>query len=368
MKKTIFALFAVVLVLSLATCDLLDESLARGVDDSLVPDGMASLSINIEGAGAIRALNTSQATDSTYGVDYYEVVFTLDGTNFYQAEFGTSGLPTAKIKIPIGNYGGTTGKAVMFAGINGTDKILLAVGIISKLTDGTGDTAITPGANAQISTSTTGVTFKLTALKSAVNNNKDGANVSSFLITSTNYSSATIGIQTLNTAPNYPVFPVPPAGDSEVATGHYSIDIANYAGVYLSSWSTAKTAYTADSPYSGITTPVLAETSLTTAGLLSASPEFTFTINVSSLTPTTGNGLCQVSIDATVYPLSPTAKKTFTAAASALNSWHIYGGIDKSKPDGIANGNGIVDGGAVILAVGEYNFAEPALIVDPSVN
>jgi len=134
MKKTIFAVLAVLLVLMLATCDIFEQPLATG-GDLVTEDGrpMASLTINFEGLGTSRALVAANAPGDA---DFYEVVFKDPNVadNYHVKNFVTSDSATNRtITIPVGDYTGDT-KAVLFAGKDdGTYKILLGIGYITRV-------------------------------------------------------------------------------------------------------------------------------------------------------------------------------------------------------------------------------------------
>jgi hypothetical protein len=340
MKKTLFALFAVLLASFLATCDLLEPPPEKAPPDS-TEDGMVRLTVNV--AGVSRALTTSNA-QAAGAVNYYEVVF-KSGTNFYQTEFasGTSGT----ITIPFGNYP-TAADAVMFAGNKvGNDYTLLAVGVI---------TAVTPGPGTAINASTTGVTFTLSALK----NNVNYTATSTFQIMGpTNYDTASMGTkQVTDNSVTYPVFPIPQAGFSNADTtftntagnivAKYSLTIPNNDAVILeaSNWTATPTPYTAGGNETGTTVEITED--IITYPINTALPNqcvFTFLVDVGSGSGAV-DGLCAVSIDAPVYALSTTAITTWGSPPTLTLVWHIRGGIDDSIPDGIGG-----NGAPVILGV-----------------
>ena len=113
------------------------------------------------------------------GVNYYEVVFAydIDGTGvateveqFIRRSWRSGG--QVRVTVPFGNYNNAdvTGlpgqyKAYLFAGRYDT-KTLLAVGVITAVTDSATPTVPTPGAI--ISASTISVTFTLTALQTDI--------------------------------------------------------------------------------------------------------------------------------------------------------------------------------------------------------
>jgi hypothetical protein len=361
MKKTVFALFAVMLVLSLATCDLLDPPEAAR---RLTEDGMVSLIINVAGGGIGRALTTSNAQGA---VNYYEVVF-KSGSNYYQIEFAPGATATDRtISIPAGTYS-TAADAVMFAGNKvGTDYTLLAVGII---------TATNAGAGATITGSTTGVTFTLSALKATI-----GGTGSAFKITGPNpanvtnfdYRTITVGSSTTKVGGTYPVFPIPPAGYANTdatftaagnIVGQYSITLPNNTGVFLqANWSATSAGYAADTPNVGTTVGITEDTASHTIGTALGNPcVFTFLVNV------TGggivDGLCAVSIEAPVYPLSSTARLAATNANGATNVWHIRGGTSAANNALIDSGGNA--NGAFLLGIGKYFDAE-VIITDPGI-
>jgi len=390
MKKTIFALFAVVLVLSLATCDFLDEPLARGVDDSPVPDGKVRLAIGMEGVGAGRALTTSLASGAG-GVDYYEVVF-LSGTTYYQVEFGTSATDAARtIEIPPGPYNGAD-YAVMFAGKSngGSDYTLLAIGIISQIGNKAGTTTPVTNGNATISPDTTSVTFKLTALK---NNVSATSSASTFQILgptnvggSSYASSSMTNIPTITSgAITFPVFPIPKGdyspGDSTYTytsgstylvnniVGQYNITVPFYTAVEKkANWSVTSPTYTASAPATDTAVPgtvtchpegggaALSFTQISTT--TNATLAFNFVVDLSATT-TPFEGLCAVYIAANVCPLTTAATvlKAPSYAPGSTNTWTIRGGTVNTAPDA---GN---TGGAVILAIGTHFKAK--MIVNP---
>jgi len=379
MKKTIFALFTVLLVLSLATCDLLEQPETA---KSVVENGMVTLTINVDGV-TTRALNaTNSAPGGTDPANYYEVVF-KNGSTYIQIAFSaSSGNPAEReITVPIANYAAPGNDAVIFGGkYDGTDYTLLGVGAILSTTGGAG-----AGNNADITKDTTGVTFRVTALKNGV-----GGSNSTFKITE---PTATVGaidsghdfatdtthnsngaIPTVTdsgpTYPGtYPVFPVPKAGYTNVGStgsivGEYSVTITNFNKVILSGPWSLDVAPISLGSYTGSSssgtpgvqcTPTSLPTTTTPAPvtLSSATCTFTFGINVSDASVT--DGLYAVSIDAPCYALSPTHKGGTTL------TWHIRGGTVNANPD-----NGGNTGGAVVLAVGILaNFDKQVTISNP---
>jgi len=370
MKKTVFALFAVLLVLSLATCDLLEAPQAA---KSVTEDGqvMKTITIKVEGLGAPRALTLSNA-DPTGGspgpgaADYYEVVFKM-GSNYYETAWLAS-TGSGTITVPIANYGDTpTNDAVLFAGFN-SNKTLLGVGTISA------------GANVTASSAANSVTFNVTALTNGISTSASG---STFKITGPtvdnhngwNYATATTGnspaIAPVGTTPTIPVFPVP--GYDAIKGAYTATDItATYdvtiphgskltltgcsgTPVVLSPWPGGETAATGTVTYSA--TP-------SSGALLDGSNTFTLGINVSGVTTSVANnGLCAFNIAASVRAFS-SASATYanTQALATPIIWVIRGGTDTATAD-----DGSDNGAAVVLAVGTHaNFEKTFTITNPT--
>jgi len=404
MKRTLFALFAVLLALSLTTCDLLELPLNTD-DDSpdSTEDGrsMARLAINVVKGGTGRALTTDLAQAD---VDYYEVVFKTYGGEYYQVEFDKNANDVARtIEIPPGDYTGAE-NAVMFAGIDVSGaKVLLAIGIISRIGDPTDDHQIDPSNQsdrASINLNTTSVTFTLTALKNKVGgditNNEYTAATSTFEIlgpTSANsfgsstggsqYDTVRAGIEkTTSGPPYYPVFPIPPHGypntnNTDFTTtdgniiGAYSVTIPHDTAVMLQAdWTAATAAYTAGGSEVGVDigTTNLHLLAKPTNSALDPTCVFTFIVDVNSLLT---DGLCAVSINAPVSALTTygNVKKAGTSpkyrgdASDKTLTWNIRGGTDNDEPDGASvetspgSGEFVASpssGGAVILSVGPY--------------
>jgi len=373
MKKTFLALFAVLLVLMLATCD----DSGGTPSDQTVPEGMASITIDLGDIDA-RRLNVGNAQAA---VDYYEVVFKTSTNVYYQIKFADGASQALRtIVIPGGDYTGEN-SAVMFAGKEntaGSDYTLLAIGTISKV--GGVALASIPAPNAGkawIEPGATSVTFKLTALTNGVNTTAKEPNSSTFKITGPtvsndadeyDYATATTtnkpAIGTTTTG-NYPVFPIPAhtydnTGGSTTGdiTASYSVTIPFYSAVKraATSWSAKATTISVGSE-TGVTVSgggiVLTPTSFLTANAtLSATSEFTFGIDLANCT---GDGLCAVSIKVPVYALTNTAPLVGVTPMV----WNIRGGSDITDPptstDGVDDGSG--DGNAVLLSVGSAKYS-----------
>jgi len=380
MKKTFFALFAVLLVLSLATCDLLEESDAGR---SIAENGMVNLTINIADGGTGRSLTTDLAKAD---VDYYEVAFKdPTGATMYRKAWNKSDVGPITIAVPVCATPGynTADKAVLFAGINST-KTLLAVGIITGTTTGGGAVA-----NAVIANNTTAVTFTLSALQNDVATSSfsilgpSAAQTSHPAALHNNYTTTALGKKSVDvgaTVVTYPVFSIPEATYPNATVGSFSDTGGNvigeytincgvagaqnayYAGVIIETagWSVHTASYAVTNPpspiaYPGATIGVTAN-SIPAAGS-AVTGAFRFLIDVSAAT----NGISKVYIDAPVIAINN------TAASGLPGTWHIYGGKDSTDPDaGVVGGTGS-DGGAVLLAVGgEELFYLKSIVLNPN--
>jgi len=362
MKKTLFALFAVPLVLMsallLAACDLYVLSPNTGAGQS-----MARLSINLGGGGTSRALTTELAKDA---VDYYEVVFKAPNGVFYQAEWGKD--ETGFITIPVGNYDGVPNGpndagAVMFAGKKtGNDHTLLAIGVISSVKEY--DKPDSPGAI--IKSTTESVTFTLTALKNDVNDtNGSTPGASTFQILAPSGYSTYSGNNTIDKEIGfeYPVFSIPSIvwTDDSISRPNYDVSGDGFiTGSYKVICGNGNTLFTAvklngdwnvflpGGSYtvlgiSGLTTGVTGMPRKPAGGATLTDGEFVFHINLGS-TPITG--YCKIYIDVPVNALSATSN------AGPTIVWHIRGGTDNTAPDeGINVSPKGSTGGAVILKI-----------------
>jgi len=369
MKKTVFALFAVLLVLSLATCDLLEvPQAAKSVNE----DGqvMKTITIKVEGVGVPRALNKTNATTAGPGAaDYYEVVF-KSGTKYYEVAWDdTDG--SATITIPIANYANTGNDAILFAGLK-SNKTLLGVGTISTTVGGAG-----AGSNSNVTAATTGVTFTVTALTNGISNI---AASSTFKITGPtndvvhgrNYATTATG-NTPAIAVG-PIFPIPgvesgtaysnptSAAGGDI-TAEYSVTIPHNSGVILQgAWSATPVTLGSWPETAATGTVAYVPTAKTTGSALDATTVFAFEINVSSVTV---NGVCAFNILAPVRALSNTAtyENTSDVANQTPFEWNIRGGTDPNTADDGTTGNGA----AVILGVGVHaNFDKQVSIPNPS--
>jgi hypothetical protein len=353
MKRKFLAVFAVLLVLMLATCSS-DESVA---------EGMVTLSINVVNAGGSgRALTAGLGA---VAADTYEVVF-VSGTTptYYQAAWGPGG--TNSITIPTGPYADET-KAILFAGkMNGGERTLLGIGTLTGTTPNTGTT---------VNSTTTAVTFTVSSL---VNGISTPAASSTFkILTPTNddvdgltyltgdTADFSPAIPTTTASPNYPVFRVPakgypaPASAADKISAEYKISTIPFATVVK-----AKGPYTVG----GVTTPITVGSEagitgvtftnyapvLAAGGAITSPLTLTFDIDVSGAS---ANGLFGLLIDVEVcaYTVAGNIKKASNSYAGNVGdtteTWTIRGGSDLTTADGLATpGNGA----AVLLAVGTH--------------
>jgi len=373
MKRRFLAIFAVLLVLLLATCD---NSEGTG-DDQAIPEGMARLTIKVDdGSGAGKALISAAGSTAA---DYYEVVFHMGGT-YYQAEWAKAAGP-GEIIVPEGTYG-TADAAVMFAGKNNSgEKTLLGVGVIT-----------TP-AGGVIPSGPVNVTFTVYSLTNAVSTDES---TSSFQITGpTNATGSGYNYATNDNAnsfkPNpikatttssYPVFIVP--GPAYANTNANGVDVAATYGFSIpsqasnavildsSGWTNAVSIITGatlgtidgEAPVGGTAAPGSISGSPGAAGQpLTGAQTITFKINLASTSGT--GGLAGVLINVPVYALTTTATTdtmTTPNPSGSTISWVIRGGSSLTTPE-----NGVNDatntGAIVLLGVGVHGKGNATLTI-----
>jgi hypothetical protein len=377
MKKTLLALFAVLLVLSLAACDFLMLPPDAGDGGSRYPDandGMVCLTIGAGGGGTSRALDRTLAE---IDADYFEVVFKY-GSDYYQAEWSTNG-GEAQIRIPTGDYSGEGegfgNDAVLFAGkeiVHG-EYVLLGVGVIGSTFIGEDEFL-----NKKIAWNTTQVTFLMSALTNNVNDNpltstfqitgptSDVYNNNSY-VTATTLDIGTVEYP-VSSSVYYPTFYVPGFGSSGAYTNphttggdieaEYSVTILNYGKVILKDdWSVSPVTIASLTATETVEYKVISPTAVGLA--LPAPQKFTFEIDVSNVT---ANGLYAFSIDVPVCALTSAngvKKKEHlyeNTGDDYTQTWHIRGGIANNLLDG-----GVLPppdygspGGAVLLELVPY--------------
>jgi hypothetical protein len=366
MKKTIFALIAVLLLVLMATCEDYGTQPSTDPDDDLplfTEDGrpMAHLTI---GTGRIdRALTADLAQNN---VTFYEVAFKDPGTSgkIYRKSWNYT--QRGRIAVPSGNYDDAT-KAVLFAGRQ-SDNTLLAVGVISAV-DGVAGTTIQPN--------TSSVTFTLAPLTNDVSAmpitmvtpaDPINSSASTFQITGPttpiNYAaSAYFDNTNYDKFPRvkmeadqkiYPLFRVPAdtaisGTPGEDITATYTIACgtagANYAGVIISSTCVLISGPATNLAYGYKVNGTVFPNPLTVipaAGVaVPASGIFDLTIDTSSIL----SGLSQISIEVPVRAIDITNDFPGT--------WYIRGGLRQDLLDEGINANVIGSlGGAVLLGIG----------------
>jgi len=371
MKKTILALFAVLLVLSLAI------SCGDGSNDpapSVTNDGKVTIAITVEDdTGTGRALTSGLGS---VAANYYEVVF-YDGTDYYQTTWG-KGTGGGTITIQSGVDYGTANRAILFAGVNSPERILLGVGI---LTNTWTTSAASPDGTTLVSSTTKGAVFSVTSLTNRVNNTSTGANASTFQITGPATSSdedkwsyvTNTGTNSftpvISTADGYAIFRVPgydTAGNSGLGqaygsatdvTATYDVTVPYNAQVIADGATTATVAgqaVTGETTGTGTigctfvsATPTASGTTVTISNL--------FRINVTGLTAAQ-SGCYGFLIDMPVYPYRTTADVGTTPYDNTEKTtaviWHIRGGSSLTTPDGNVTTAG--NGALVLLAVGTH--------------
>jgi hypothetical protein len=363
MKKTIFALIAVLLLVLIAACEDFSPKASTDPDDGLplyTEDGRRMVHFDIlQPVNQNRALTDALAKG---GVDYYEVAFkdplydTPVGTHLkiYRAAWDYS--KPGRIAVPEGDYFGA-GKAVLFAG-RYSDRTLLAVGILTKI-DGTALTA----AAAQIEPNTNNVTFTLAPL---INDIKPDP-ASSFKITapsSPNYSTSAISAINFPKAEIdgifYPLFRIP--RDSEDTTATYDVTIPSItitvsgsptpyptnAGIIIKGPGKLISSGFFYQDDKGVTVkgvdpdPILPDGNAITG---------TFTLKID----TTGldAALSRLSIEVPVNAID--------IALDAPATWYIRGGMSQNVLDAGAGINSL--GGAILLAVGPVKIN--GIIINP---
>jgi len=383
MKKALFVLFAVLLASFLASCDLfqLPPTTEKAPPD-FMEDGrqMVSLSINVVDKGTNRAL---VAADARNIANYYEVVFrnpdTTGAPNYYYVKnFNASDTQANRtITIPVGDYTGDA-RAVIFAGKDdGTDKILLGIGNITQV-DGIELASRNDGhANeAYIHSGAHNITFTITELTGGASATQSSSTFK--ILGPAEYVTGNVGdnprIEVSDVT--YPIFPIPPKGTTNAddsftniggnMIGEYTVNLTAHSAAVKISGNWTVTA----APFSGgpatYTTGGTAASAMTVTGagvtctaegttpgseLSIAANVCTFRFMINDLTAVTGNGLCQVLIDAPVKALAPPATAIYNDGAGGTPTlWHIRGGIVKNGYDGASSG--INHGALIILDVG----------------
>jgi hypothetical protein len=381
MKRKIFAAFAVLLVVMLATCDLLEPD-TRDNEPLFTPDGrpMVRLSIGVGNNGASRAISSAQDPETFVNTanGYYEVAF-LDPespyTTIYRAAW--DGNKSGTIAVPMGDYTGAT-KAILFAGRK-SDKTLLAIGEISEIDNiplGSLSSLGPAGAVddvAEIFADTESVTFKMYALESGVTVNKA---TSSFVIAGPKKASPGNVDFTAKDIKSYQsgkgfVFTIPDydyadsEDDSAAADSSFLDFDTNIVGLYKVKYGTTvndgslfggvmvtSNTWVYSVNYSKSSDPTVDfETRFPTQGktvpIKSGYGEFYFNIDLSSLS-VNEEGLHKVWIEVPVNAIGSDTTRTTPV------DWYIRGGLDNEELDGGVAATS--EGGAFLLNVGGLNI------------
>jgi hypothetical protein len=376
MKRRFFAVFAVLLALMLATCDLLEPD-ARNSTPKFTPDGrpLVRLSIGLGNRGVSRTMNQTQAQgiiEIANGDGYYEVAFQdPKSTEIYRKGWRFDDAE-GEIEVPPGKYTNAN-QAILFAGtrveIGNTgvyDYTLLAIGIISKVDNvplgsltSLGPVGAVDGV-AEIFPSTTSVEFTLYALESSVNKTNSSFEIlgpTTYLVNSKsdNFSTSNKGID--DVVGGGFKFSIPESGyvnsvDDVVTTpatdgltmditknivGCYTVSVSNnslYDGVYVegNNWVHAVNYDDPNKPAVPLVPrfPKQGETIPSDGG-------FYFNINVASLSD---NGHHKVYMEVPVYAIGD---------SNSPETWYILGGLDNENLD---EGTSNSTGGAFLLNVG----------------
>lgn len=342
MKRTLPALLAVLLVILpvlMTTCGGLGASF--DTEEALplfTEDGRPMVHLSIGVGKTSRALTDGLAKG---GVDYYEVAFKdplYDGINnkrIYRASWDYT--QTGRIAVPSGDYSGAV-NAILFAGRSRDKKILLAVGLITKV-DGVIDTTI-------IEPYTTSVTFTLGALTNDIK--ADPA--STFQITApTGYETNTPGAIKEKTLDGVtcPVFRIPENSDEIEATYAVTFPTGTTYGIIIKG---AVELHPIGKFYEDdqgviLDQGVIIDGEITDTDKVPSDGVFHLNLNTISV-PQGSSGLCSISFDLPVCAISKTDDNP--------GEWRIRGGTSLNYLDQ----GGDHPGGAILLAVGETCLLE----------
>jgi hypothetical protein len=382
MRKLVFAGLMVLLAVALITCGGFNFS-SQPDDDKVVEytnvvysaDGR-SLTLYLEGGVPVTNASRALTRDlALMGHDFFEVVFNhTEGSARASWEIGESaGIRNVYRTVAGIDYGSagatmntTTGNAVLFVGRK-ADKTLLAVGLLTHV-NGASGTSVT--------TTTTSVTFSVTALEAGLRlpaaGTMDAAAGDTFLTssdnTATNATAANTDLVTVTIggAP-FPAYRLP-GSDTRAAT--YTLGpAANIAALLPGIRTLAANAAPAGTatiriprfpisgggyvepgvPHALNTTAVIADVAATDAAL----------VNPIVFNITTGNqdGLCSLSFEVPVYAL---VRSTGVGGVPEHIEWFIRHGFGTHRFDldsGLsysgAVGSEISYGGSILLAVGD---------------
>ena len=350
MNKVFFPVLAMLLALAMFSC----ENTFKGPVSELeyTEDGRLMVDLTIGGTG--RALTADLARA---GVDYYEVTFyDADGDKYYRAvwDYTRSG----RIRVPIGTYD-TSAKAILFAGRE-SDKTLLAVGIITNSDGG--------GSNAQITPTTTQVTFTLHPLLTDVK-----ADITSTfrIMEPAPYATVSIGTNTFPTVlygmnnVKIPLFKVPKAATGTVEAvfiistnglGAAASNFEVYApGIYaVERTATASGIFNAGVSASDNGQPIkpllISNSEISTPDPTGATMPNNGTIEISFDTPD-DDGLSKIALALPVVAIDEDNTN------SNPIRWYIRGGLENNLFDeGIESLT--PSGGSILLGIGDINIID----------
>ena len=157
MKKALLLGFAALFALAVFSCDSFGIPKTISNIVGYTDDGRAIVELDLNKDAEARGLH---ATLAKAGTDFYEVLFYDDvGGGFYRTSWREG--KTAKIRLPLGDYDGTTSYGYIFAG-RAEDMMLLGVGKVTDIDGG--------GTTTEVTTTSTYVEFTVSALETDVKN------------------------------------------------------------------------------------------------------------------------------------------------------------------------------------------------------
>jgi len=400
MKRKFIAVFAVLLVVMLTTCDVFKSPSGEDNLPWFTPDGrpLVHIKINVGNSNASRALFKGDASANS---TQFEVAFrdplwddlTDDVNTIYRKTWDDTNTGTIMIAIPKGEYTGAE-NAVVFAGTKTTPHILLGVGKIIQINKAPLPSSGPNAGKAIIDDDTDSITFELVPLVSAVtstfttpitsfkllgpNNAGDTTNdytTSGTLKTETVTEDSVSAIHPIYYLPAYTYFYT--ADFTDALTYNDATNIIGEYTVINSNFVTTQSPKSIDigsviasGPLSATSEPVpfgISDGVIVGIDPINKIPaaagnivdgKFYFLIDVKDAAEdgnkgvgvgaaTPANGLSKVYISVPVNALWEDNSKTAAGYDPALN-WNIKGGRDNDKLDGTATPTG----GAILFAVG----------------
>ena len=351
MKKTLLLGIIALFALAIFSCD---QFAIPQIPNNIVgytADGRAIVELEINPAGAGRALH---ATLAQAGSDFYEVLFyDEDGDEYYRTSWREG--RTARIRLPLGNYSGATAAdswGYIFAG-RAEDMMLLAVGRMTHVNEVVGTT---------ITTASTSVSFTVNALQTNVNKYPTtptppvGETASTFQTTPFRVEEIKVGERDI------PVFMLNAATSTPA-----NFDITGPSTALLSQIIRQGDPTFPTKPYAwpGSTEDLpiaLNSVALTTSGAVGAPVGFPFGVSITTL----GNinaggkgGLCLLSFEFPVYLSSDED----SATGEAAKTWYLKGGLNNTILDIGHEYMGM--GGSVLIGSGNV-LGGSGLVINPA--